>query len=115
MSIIHNAEELVSLIKKIDDKDLEEKILALQDEILDLSNENQEIQNKHTELLKMLAAQSGLIFKDPFYYAEDDDIPLCPRCWEVELKKIQLTGPLESVGGAVGYRCKSCDTLFYAP
>jgi hypothetical protein len=84
--------------------ELRERILSLQEENILLK---QEVEN----LQKKLKLSIGLKFKDLLYYAEDDTIPFCPRCWETEKLAIHLKGP-DGVEGYKVWDCPKCKEKF---
>jgi hypothetical protein len=48
-----------------------------------------------------------LKFFPPFYYADDDPVPFCPACWEIDRVRIHYSPPLRS-GGESRYICPRC-------
>lgn len=90
MSIISNAKEIADLIKKIGDIELYRKIVELEGEIIELTRTNHNLGLQLGALSKTLELKQKLSFKAPFYYAEDDPVPYCPKCWESESKAIHL-------------------------
>jgi hypothetical protein len=109
MSIIDNAKEIADLVKKVGDIDLYRKIVDLQGEVVELSTRNFELERKAKDLEDALYRKQSLKHIRLIYYAEDDPIPFCPRCWEIDNKPIHLFGPLEMFGhDGEGWQCRAC-------
>lgn len=49
------------------------------------------------------------------YYDEDmvasEGEPYCPRCWEVDGKRVHLIGPLNE-GSEISFTCPECNRLY---
>lgn len=90
MSIISNAKEIADVIKKLGDIELYRKIVELEGEIIELTRANHSLELRVEELTRTLTIKQKLTFKAPFYYAENDHVPYCPKCWESESKAIHL-------------------------
>ena len=99
--------DIVDLLKKGSTIEAQEKIMELREAAIALQEENIELKQKTNELEELLARKGNMTFKTPFYYAEEDDIPFCPRCWEVEHKAVHLPAPFNSAAGP-NYRCPNC-------
>lgn len=113
MEIIQNAKELVALIKKLGDIELERRTLTLQSEILELTSELVELKKVNAEMKQLLEWTKKLTFKAPLYYAEGDPTPYCPICWEQHGKVIHVIGPttVESRGHVYAH-CNICNKDF---
>ena len=111
MSIINDAREIVALIKKSGDIELERKILNLQSEIIELTQERNELKEKCSDLQAQLTLTAKMTFKPPVYYAEGDPTPLCPTCWENDGKSIHLVGPIRDNNPR--YYCNVCEKAIY--
>lgn len=110
MSVLENFKELVSLVRKLDNLDLLKRTLDLQNEVMNLTDENHTLKAE-IAALKLAASQGqSLKFKSPFYFAPDDESPLCPRCWEVEKKQVHLHGPFRVTG--LRWDCPNCKETF---
>lgn len=68
----------------------QEKLIDLREYIFSIEQERLELQTKINDLEKALAFNKKLIFKAPMYYADGDETPYCPRCWENNKKAIHL-------------------------
>ena len=109
MSIIDNAKEIADLVKKVGDIDLYRKIVELQAEVVQLSTRNFELEKKAKDLEDDLHRKQSLAHVRLIYYADDDPIPFCPRCWEIDNKLIHLFGPVKVTDPAVQFwQCLVC-------
>lgn len=106
MSVVDNLKDIVSLVKKIDNIELNRRIVNLESEVFDLIRENRDLNDKVEELKTLFAISKKMIFKSPFYYTEGDEIPYCPKCWETEKKAIHLL--VEDVAAGLRYDCPNC-------
>jgi hypothetical protein len=109
MSIINNAKEIADLIKKVGDAELYRKIVELEGEIVDLTREKREAETEVERLREGLYTKGKMTFKRRFYFMEDDPIPYCPKCWEVDRIAVHLDGPDINFGY---YTCHSCEETF---
>ncbi|MDP8247044.1 MAG: hypothetical protein P9M00_02815 [Candidatus Tritonobacter lacicola] len=108
MDIIERIKDVASLVKKYNDADLYREIIDLEAEALALAKVNLDLQRENMELKDKLRVIKGLKFKRPLYYAEDDEVPYCPVCWEKDQKQIHL----QCIEHTVRYRCLVCDSYF---
>lgn len=58
-----------------------------------------------------VAEKPLMTFRAPFWYAEGDPVPHCPRCWEVDGRAIHLQGPVSVVAG-MRFDCAQCTRHF---
>jgi hypothetical protein len=107
MGAIDNVKEVAKLVRELGNMELYRQILDLQGEIMELTQANRELQTKVRELEETLNQVGQMEFRTPFYYAEGDDIPHCPRCWEVDKKAVHYPDPFRSAAGPV-YTCPQC-------
>ncbi len=109
MSIISNAKEISDLIQKLGNQELYRKILDLQGEIINLTGENHTLKEENQELKRSLKLSKEMTFKQPFYYAEGDQVPFCPKCWEVDKIAVHMmTGT--RLEGRTPHYCPHCKT-----
>ena len=99
MDIIERFKDVVKLVKAYNNVDLNRKISELQTEVLELRREN-------TELKQKLDFAKSLKFIPPFYYAEGDETPYCPVCWEGKYRRPIHMHLIE--GDTKPYRCPVC-------
>ena len=107
MGAIDNVKEVAKLVKDLGNMELYRKILDLQGEIMELTQVNRELRTKVTELQDTLSTVGKMTFQSPFYFAEGDDVPHCPRFWEVDKQPVHYPEPIQSMAGPV-YKCPQC-------
>jgi hypothetical protein len=107
MGAIDNVKEVAKLVRELGNMELYRQILDLQGEIMELAQANRELNIKNHELEETLNKVGKMEFSSPFYYAEGDDIPHCPRCWEVDKKAVHYPPPRKSAAGPI-YECHNC-------
>ena len=112
MGIVSNAKEIADLVKKLGDIELYRKIVELEGEIIELTGENHALETRVRELTATLTTSQEIIFKEPFYYVEDDPVPFCPRCWEGDKVTIHLVngGLFE---GETKFECVQCKHTYW--
>jgi hypothetical protein len=114
MGILDNAKDVAALVKKMGNIELYQKIVDLQSEIVALSTENLELQEEKKQLKEQLEVKNKMSFKEPFWYAEGDEVPHCPNCWESEKKAVHLISLGEWSPGP-RYDCPSCKMIYHWP
>lgn len=114
MGLYENMKELVSLIQKADNLELQKKLLDLQNDVMALTDENSQLKKKLEELQRTTLLAQELRFESPFYFRTGDHIPHCSRCWEVDKRLIHLTGPQQPIAGE-RWDCPQCDKHFIKP
>ena len=114
MGAIDNVKEVARLVKDLGNMELYRQILDLQGEIMELTQANRELQAKVTELENTLTQVDQMEFRPPFYYTEGDEIPHCPRCWEVNRRAVHFPPPHRTVGGPL-YNCPECNCKICHP
>lgn len=90
MGIIDTAKDVAILVQKADNIDLVKHVLALQTQAQEMLDENRASKARVEELEKLLTFAKTVKFQAPFYFAENDSIPLCARCWEVNKKAVHV-------------------------
>ncbi|OGW84793.1 MAG: hypothetical protein A3C35_05760 [Omnitrophica bacterium RIFCSPHIGHO2_02_FULL_46_11] len=113
MGIIENAKDIADVIKKIGDVELYRQIVNLEGQIIDLTRSNRKLENEIERLREITNYKNKLIFKNPFYYLENDPHPFCPKCWEANRSVVHLDGPLNVVAGS-RYDCHNCKDYYIA-
>jgi hypothetical protein len=114
MGAIENVKEVAKLVKDLGNIDLYRHILDLQGDIMKLTHENRELKAKLEELEGKLSQVGQMKFRSPFYYAEGDEIPHCPRCWEMDKRAVHYPPPFLSGAGPV-YTCPQCKRRIVHP
>ena len=94
----------------------QERIAALELEYAELEELNHELQKRIMELEAIIRHDKTPVmkFESPFYYAENDKVPHCPRCWEVDKKAVHFPPPHMCGSGPV-YTCQQCNKRFIYP
>jgi len=108
MGVVDSVKEVVELVRKIDNVELYRKILDLQSEINELTRENMTLEQDVEKLKKALAFQDKLTFKAPFWFAEGDPVPFCPRCWEADKEAIHVVVARDGIA----CKCPECERGF---
>lgn len=91
-----------------------EKIVRLQEQVLELSGERGALREENETLKTKLEHRSQTSFRNPYYYAEHDEVPLCPRCYETSEGglRVHLTHPASEMQNGFGRVCRSCKWFF---
>ena len=94
MSLYDGIKDVLSIVQKADNIELNRKLLDLGQAALDLQAENQKLILENTELKKAIKEEKKIIrHSDGLYITlEDDDLQIhyCSTCWGNEKKLIQL-------------------------
>lgn len=89
MDILDSAKDMYSLIKKLGNQDLLEKMADLRDEIFSLREENRELKEKLS-----FRDDYNMVFEGTCYWnvkdGETKDGPFCPTCWDKDRKAIRM-------------------------
>ncbi len=112
--MIPNFKEIIDLVKKGATIEAQEKIMELREATIKLQQENSELLEKVKVLEKIIDKKLSMKFESPFYYANGDNVPHCPRCWEVNHKAIHYPAPFNNVDGP-NYTCPQCKTVITHP
>ena len=111
MSALPSYTDIVSLIKKGATIEAQEKIMELREACVALQDENHAMRENIKKLEEALRFKEQLEFRKPFYYAEGDDQPFCPRCWEKDRHGIHLAPELPR-DWAYFRDCPDCKAAF---
>jgi hypothetical protein len=111
MGLLENMKEVADLIKKAGDIDLYRKIVESEGEVMELTREKRMLEDRVSELEKLLALQKQMIFKPPFYWQEGDETPYCPACWEARKTAVHLTFDFDNPR-RTKWDCKSCQQTY---
>ncbi|MCI6883030.1 MAG: hypothetical protein SOT17_03340 [Lactobacillus johnsonii] len=110
LSILKSAQDLA---EKIKNRELNEALVSLQQELLSLGDKNLELQEKYVELKKYIEIPEDIfIDKDGFICKKDDSNKYCPHCWN-KYRKLCLM-PKEGVREIYDvpkpyvYQCSAC-------
>ena len=90
MGLIDTVKDVAVLVQKADNIELLKHVLALQIQVQEMLDENRTLKARIDELEKLLSFAKSLNFQAPFYFAENDKVPLCARCWEISKKAVHV-------------------------
>lgn len=90
MGILDNAKEVAKAVEGIHNLELYQRVLNLHSDIIGLVEENNRLHDENKALLKTAHLKQEMIFKEPFYYREDDATPHCAACWEANDKPVHV-------------------------
>lgn len=86
MGVIDHAKDLATLIKKLNNIELDRKIVDLQGEIIDLEQKNRELVEENRELKENLTYHGTLAFNGNAYWMDgkldSEKGPFCSGCWD---------------------------------
>jgi hypothetical protein len=109
MGVIDTIKEVGDIVKKAGDIDLYRKIVHAEGEIIELTRQLRAAENRILGLEETLKFKDKLSFKTPFYYAEGDSVPFCPKCWEADKKAVHMIIALRT-NSTIGQVCPQCPT-----
>ena len=112
---LDNVRSLVQLAQKFGDVELKRRIVDLEDQVAELARERRILAEENEELRNELQARAKTSFRNPYWYEDGNDVPLCPKCYESSGYKlrIHLTHPAEQWSGGMRRHCATCDVFFY--
>src|SRR5258708_39238768 len=105
MGVLDNVKEVGGLVKKIGDIVLYRKSVNAEGEVMELTRQLRIAQERVRELAGALSFKQKLVFKVPFYFADGDLVPYCPRCWEVAQKSVHMVLSGASQVQYASYEC----------
>lgn len=111
MGIIDTVKDVAVLVQKADNIQLVKHVLALQTQAQEILDENRALKTRVEELERLLTFAKTVKFHAPFYFAENDNVPLCARCWEVNKKAVHVVSIFK---GAENDRwdCPECKYMY---
>lgn len=102
--------DLHDVSKKINDAALNDKMMELSEKTFDLLDENESLKNKVKELEQVIKNESKLKMQNGAYFnIEDDNGPICPRCWEVDNIMVHLQEGVVGMHNSYPTVCPNCD------
>ena len=111
MGILDNAKDIAKAVEGIHNLELYQRVLALYSDIVGMVEENIKLREENRELKNSLALKATMVFKAPFYFASDDPIPYCPRCWETKQTAIHLFKYLDR-SDLTRWDCHDCNKSY---
>src|ERR1700694_341157 len=91
MGILDNAKEVAKAVQEIHNLELYQRVLNLHSDIIALVEENNLLRDENKDLTKTVRLRQEMVFKEPFYYREGDEVPHCPACWEGTDRAVHVT------------------------
>jgi translation initiation factor 2B subunit (eIF-2B alpha/beta/delta family) len=86
-SILKQAAELADKAKNIE---LKEQLMSLREALMEIREENNSLRELNQELLSKVEDKNELSFNGFAYVIEGKESFYCPRCYEVDKKKVHL-------------------------
>jgi len=90
MGLFETLKDVVTLVQKTDNIELVKQVLSLQAQALEMQDQNRALSERVKALEHALEFAGSLRFEAPFYFAANDKIPYCARCWESNRRAIHL-------------------------
>lgn len=100
MNLIEILNDVIKIIKKSDNVELNEKILELQSKVYALLEENQQLKNQVKNLEESINTNNNLVHRGNAYYIIENGIekgPYCVTCWDKDKKLVNLIRKTASV------------------
>jgi hypothetical protein len=111
MGVIDEMKDIADLVKKAGDIDLYRRIVNLEGEIIDLTRAKRTLEEAIVELRRALDYKRVLVLRDGFYWAEDDNQPFCPGCWDAKQKAVHIAFThVKEMGSR--FQCPNCKTMY---
>lgn len=108
MGIVDTLKDVVTLVQKTDNIELVKQLLSFQTQALEMQEENRALHERTKELERALDFAKSLRFEAPFYFAADDKVPYCARCWEAKRRAIHL----KSDWNGRRWECYECGKVY---
>ena len=112
MAIVDNVKDIYTLVKKLGNQELLEKMADLRDEIFELREENRNLKEKLAE-----REEYNMFFERGVYWNVKDNQkegPYCPTCWDDKKKAIRMhegfVGVVHPGAQNNTYLCHLCKT-----
>jgi hypothetical protein len=115
MSVVNGAKEIAELVKKYNDIPLYQKIVELQGQVVELASERLDLFTVNQELNSKLELKAKTSFRNPYYYEEGNEVPLCPKCYASSNGQVRmfLTHPPAQYPRGIGRACHNCRQFYY--
>lgn len=114
MNPLDTVKDISNLVKKFNDIELNRQILNLEEEVLGLTRTNRDLNEQVETLKKAIGFSKSLKYDEQrqIYFAEGDNVPFCPKCWEAGKKQSHLT--LQKWNKGIRYDCRICN-FYHVP
>ena len=112
---LENVRSILEIAQKFGDLELKRRIVDLEDQVAELARERRRLEELSEEQRRQLEIRAKTSFKNPYWYEDGDEVPLCPKCYESSGYKlrIHLTHPPEPWNGGMRRHCATCGEYFY--
>jgi hypothetical protein len=116
MDPISTLKMIREIIKKTEDRELVKLILDLQKEVFTVERRSLKLAAELATLKRQLQLLAQMHTCPPFdyYFQEGDDVPFCPKCWEIQGHAVHLPEP-EPSGPRVRRDCRVCKETYWEP
>lgn len=113
LDVAKAAKEIGDLVRKYNDVPLYEKIVDLQGQLVEIATERMTLFTENQELRHQLSVRSKITFKEPFYFQEGDEVPLCATCYETSKRElvVHLAKP-EKFNSEIVRQCRTCRSIY---
>lgn len=92
MEIIDIGKKIIQAIQESDNIVANTLIIEFQGMALEMQADNYELRKQIDQLNQQLTEQGKMTYDEGtgLYNKKDDDVPLCPRCWEQDGKALHM-------------------------
>lgn len=94
MGILDEIKSVITIVQKIQNLELYEKIVSLQQQIEKILDEKTQLKNEINSLKEKLKIKESLSFKDNTYWRKKSegvmDGPFCTNCWDTGNNLVRL-------------------------
>lgn len=108
MDVVDHIKDIAKLINAAGNHELYERFGKLEKEIYNQNKELLELQKENDKLKQQLEEKNRPEYRNECYYFKDDG-PYCPRCFDVENKKVHMLEEDNHLGTRF-YVCPNCHT-----
>jgi hypothetical protein len=111
LDIVQQAKDIAEMVRKYQDQDLYERIIALREDILGLREDNLRLKEENKTLSDAANIQHELMRVGNEYYRKDDTQrkqPYCMTCWDYEHKLVNLHVLSKDDDGEIFTSCHIC-------
>lgn len=90
MDAVKGVKEIADLVRKYNDLPLYDKLVQLQTQITEQASDLLRVNAENQDLRQQAALRERTSFRNPYYYEEGDEIPLCPKCFATSDGKLRV-------------------------
>jgi len=113
MGIVEKLKKPFTLVLRVINAKLYEKLVSSQSENLALQEEKRALRDTVRQQKEKLDLRANVVWEKPFYWLKDGagkSERVCPKCWDSDEKPIRL----QDKGNDV-WECLNCKNLYYGP